>query len=361
MQRHKSIIPVAIALAMALFGPAACGKGGKPSGQPAQDDRVAVMVEELALRPISEYISVSGKLEGITSIVMSSETSGRILELNKRLGDRVGKGERLGRVENEVLKIRLEQAEAAVTSAQSALENAQKNLNYAEASKARNLISEAEYNTAFSAFKGAKAAFDGAKAAQEQSRLAYDNSFLTAPEAGFIANLNVNVGQYINPGQPIATITNASTLILKTGVGESRIGKLQKGQLAEIRYQGSGRVFSGRVRGFGISPLAGTATYPVEIEIGQPGDLLPGMVVSAKILTTRYNDLLYTPITNITKEYDRNYIFVVREGKAEKREVTLGRSIGENVELISGAEPGDMIVTSGSENLEGGSLVNIRQ
>ncbi len=349
-------------LILAMFTISACNRGGPPSGRPIQDDRQAVMVEELMLRPLDEYINVSGKLEGITSVVMSSETSGRILQLNKRLGDRVAKGERLGRVENEVFRIRLEQAEAALTSAQTALENAQKNLNYAEASRARNLISEAEYNSIFSGFKAARAGFDGAKAAQEQARLAYDNSFLTAPEAGFIANLNVSVGQYINPGQPIATITDARTLILKTGVGESQIGKLKTGQNAEITYQNSAQTFKGRVRGFGISPLAGTSTYPVEIEIVQPGTLLPGMVVSARILTTRYEDLLYTPITNIVKEYDRNYIFVIVDGdRAVKREVVLGRSIGANVELLSGAEAGDRIVTTGAENLEDGSLVTIRQ
>jgi RND family efflux transporter MFP subunit len=320
------------------------------------------MVEELTLRPISDYVSVSGKLEGITSVVMSSETSGRILQVNKRLGDRVAAGERLGMVENEVLRIRLEQADAGLASAQTALDNAQRNLNYAEASKAKNLISEAEYNTAFSAFKGAKAAYDGAKAGQEQARLAYDKSFLTAPESGYIANLNISAGQYISPGQPIATITDNRVLILKTGVGESQIGKLRKGQRAEITYQNSTTAYSGSVRGFGISPLAGTSTYPVEIELTQTGNLLPGMVVSAKILTTRYDDLLYTSITNIVKEYGRNYIFTIdSDGKAHKKEVVIGRIIGEYVELASGAEVGEKIVTTGSENLEDGSLVNIRQ
>ncbi|MDD4310211.1 MAG: efflux RND transporter periplasmic adaptor subunit [Candidatus Cloacimonetes bacterium] len=341
----------------------ACGKkNDKKQSKPANDDRQAVMVEELSLRPLDEYISLSGKLEGITDITMSSETSGRILKLYKRLGDSVSKGERIGMVENDVTQIRLEQAEAALLSSESTFENARKNLSYAEASKAKNLISQAEYNTALSAYKGAKAGFDGAKAAKEQARLALANSYLVAPEGGTISNLMVATGQYINPGQAIASITDASTLILKTGVGESQISKLKKGQAAEIRYQNSNKAYSGKIRGFGIRPLANTATYPVEIEINSTRDLLPGMVVSARILTTRYSSLLYTPITNIVKEFDKNYVFVVAEGdKVQKREVLLGRIIGENVELISGAEAGERIVTTGSENLEDGNLVTIRQ
>lgn len=341
----------------------ACGKkNDKKQGKPANDDRQAVMVEELSLRPLDEYISLSGKLEGITDITMSSETSGRILKLYKRLGDSIAKGERIGMVENDVTQIRLEQAEAALLSSESAFENARKNLSYAEASRAKNLISEAEYNTALSAYKGAKAGYDGAKAAKEQARLALANSYLVAPEGGTISNLMVAAGQYINPGQAIASITDAGTLILKTGVGESQIAKLKKGQAVEIRYQNSGKAYSGRIRGFGIRPLANSATYPVEIEINGTRDLLPGMVVSARILTTRYSSLLYTPITNIVKEFDKNYVFVVVDGsKVQKREVKLGRIIGENVELLSGAEAGESIVNTGSENLEDGSLVTIRQ
>ncbi|MDD3103809.1 MAG: hypothetical protein PHY24_06315, partial [Candidatus Cloacimonetes bacterium] len=91
----------------------ACGKKetNESPRSSRNDDRQAVMVEELTLRDVDEYIRVSGKLEGITDIVMSSESAGRVLELYKSLGDQVEQGERLGMVENEVLKIRLQQAE----------------------------------------------------------------------------------------------------------------------------------------------------------------------------------------------------------------------------------------------------------
>ncbi len=356
MKRLYILLPLIL-----LLGFSGCkGRGMKPQGK-QKDDTQPVMVEELSLRPLDEFISVSGKLEGITDVTMSSETSGRILQLYKKLGDRINKGERIGQVENDIMQIRLDQAEAAFLSAETALENARKNLSYAEASKAKNLISEAEYNTALSAFKGAKAGYDGAKAAQESARLALTNSYLIAPESGLISNLNVVAGQFINPGQPVATITDASSLVLKTGVGESQIGKLKKGQPVQISYPNSDRKFNGTIRGFGIRPLANTATYPVEIVVSPNGFLIPGMVVSARILTARLNDLLYTPITNIVKEFDRNYVYVVNGNKAEKRAVELGRIIGENVELLSGVQAGEKIVTTGAETLEDGILVTVRQ
>ncbi len=338
----------------------ACGKkGGAPS---TPDEKQPVTVEDVSLRELDDFITVSGKLEGITNFTMSSEASGRVLEVYRKLGDRVGKGERIGRIENDAYQYRYDQSEAAVASAQAALDNAQRNLNYAEESLKRKLISQAEYNNALTAFKGAKAALDGAKAGMEASRSGVNGSFFTAPETGIISNLNINPGQFVAAGAPVATITNASRLILKTGVGESQIGKLQKGQPVEISYPSMEGTIQGKVRGFGISPLPNSATYPVEIEVAGTGNLLPGMVVTAKILTERYTDLLYSSLTYFSNEFGRTYAYVVdANNRAIKKEVKLGRIIGEYVLVESGLEVGDRIVTSGAENLEDNSIVEIRK
>lgn len=349
-----------ILITLVLLVLAACNRGGKPA--PAvKDEAQPVMVEELSLRSLNDYVVVSGKLEGITNVTMSAESSGRVLQLYKRLGDRVARGERIGRLDNDVSQIRVEQAQAALESAQASFDNARRNLNYAEESKRRNLISEAEYNTALSAFTGARAGVDGARAGLEQARSGLSGSFLTAPEAGTISMLNVNLGQFVAAGQPVATITNGSSLILKTGVGESQIAKLRVGQTAVITATGSNESYQGRVRGFGISPATGSSNYPVEIEILNPRNLMPGMVVTAKIQSQTFNNLLYTDITNVVREYDKNYLYVIdADNKAMKRPVSLGSVIGEYVVILSGAEVGEKIVTSGAENLEEGSLVQIR-
>lgn len=351
-------------LVIILLALGACKKDdtAKSKSKPgAADDTQPVMVETLSLRSLDEYVYLSGKLEGIVDITMNSETSGRILDVSKSLGDKVAKGERLGRVENDVIRMRLEQAEAGLLSAKTAYDNAQKNAEFAENSFKRKLISEMEYNSMQAALKGAKAAWDGAKAGVESARIAYENSYFAAPEAGVITHLYITKGQVIGMGQPVAGITDASRLLLKSGVGESQIGKLKAGQSVVISHS-QWQDVSARVRSVGIRPAPGSATYPVEIELSNPGKLMPGMVVKAGILTNRYQNILYTAITNLVKQFDRNYVYIVSaEGKAERRNVELGMVIGENVVLRSGVEPGESIVISGSENLEDGVAVKIRQ
>jgi len=352
---------LAISIALLIILSACNKKEGKKTEK--ADESQPVMVEELSLRPLDEYITVSGKLEGLTDVTMLSETSGRILELNKKLGDPVSKGEKLGRVENDTYRYRLEQSEAQLISAQIAFDNAGNNKNYAEEAYRKELISQAEFNNYSSAFKAAKAALDGARSAVEAARTALAGSYLTAPESGVISNLAVVSGQLINPGQPIASITDAAVLLLKSGVGESQIAKLRKGQRVDVYYPGREKPVPGTLRAFGIKPLPNSALYPIEIEIPNSSrELFPGMVVSARILSTRFNALLYTSITNIVKEFDRNYVFTIgTDNIARRKEVILGAVIGENVVLASGVEAGERIVTSGTENLEDGLPVRIRQ
>jgi RND family efflux transporter MFP subunit len=345
-----------------VLGFTACKKGAAaPEKKTGKEDKQSVMVETLEPRTLDEFITVSGKLEGSTDITMTSETTGRVLQLYKKLGDKVSKGERIGKVDNDIYQIRLSQAEAAELSAESAQQNAQLNLNSSENLYKSKSISQAEYNNAVSAFKGAKAGLEGAKAGLESANKALDNSYLVAPESGMIANMMIMTGQYLNPGTPIAYITDNKVLLIKTGVGESQIGKIKQGQAVEISVPGKDAPVKGYIKDFGIRPLATSASYPVEIQLSSSAGLLPGMVVTAKILSGRYPNMLFTSINNIVKEYDRNYVYVVdSNNKAHRKEVNLGKIIGENVIILSGANTGDKIVTSGMENLEDNTDVQIR-
>lgn len=356
----RRILVLTVAIMMVLT---ACKKE-KPLAdkKPVDDDKQPVMIEVLEPRTLQEFITVSGKLEGGTDITMLSETSGRIMQMYKKLGDKVTQGERIGMVDNDVYRIRFEQAEAAKLSAEAAFETAQLNLNTSDALFKKKSISQVEYNTALTAFKGAKANLDGAKAGWESARRAYDNSYLVAPEAGVITNLMVSQGQFINNGTPIATIVDDKVLLIKTGVGESQIGKIRQGQSADIKHNDMDKPVKGFVKAFGIRPLANTANYPLEIQVSNKTGLMPGMVVTAKILSGTFQNQLYTSVNNVINEYDHAYLYVVNDKDiALRKEVKLGRIVGENIIILSGVEVGERIVISGMENIEDNTPVQIRR
>jgi len=359
----KRLLIISIGLILLL---SACGRSGDAqaggSRQSAQGQ--AVMVSRLEPMDLNEYVRVSGRLEGITDFTMSAESSGLVLGLYKKLGDQVMIGERIGQLENEILESRLASAQAALVSAEANLSIANDNYFFALAASDRGLISDAEFKAADTARAAAESAHLSAMANAQSAGTAYENSYLLAPRAGTISQLFVSEGQLVNMGSPVASITDASTLILKTGVGESQIGKLRKGQSATISHDG--KSYSAKVRGFGIRPLPNSASYPVELELSGESGLIPGMVISAQIRTNTYRGIVATQVTNLVREYDKDFIFVVEEDDegnavASRRELVLGRSISGYREILAGVEQGELIVVSGAENLEDGSPVSIRQ
>ncbi len=349
-----------------LFG---CGKESEEKSELSKKGKsntgknIPVMVEKVQPKNLEQFIKVTGKLEGWTDIVMTSETSGKIIEIKKHLGDRVAKGEEIGRIDNKDYEIQVKQSEASVLAAEASYEAAELQMQASENLFKNNSISQVEYSQSKSAFKNALAGVKGAQAGLEKSQKAYDNSCFIAPVSGFITDIPIEIGQTISFGQPVCSIVDSKKMIIKTGVGEKEVQKLKKGQQVTISNDGKKDTFYGKITGIGIKPVNNSASYPIEIEIDNPkGKLLPGMVIEASILSKVFKDVIYTSMNNIFQEYDDYFAFVIdSKNKAERRKVTLGEKVGENVIIISGINIDEKLVIEGVENLEDGSVVDIRK
>ncbi len=327
------------------------------------EKKIPVMVEQVKPKNLEQYIKVTGKLEGWVDIVMTSETNGKIVEIKKRLGDWVEKGKEIGRIDNLDYKIRLDQSKAVLLAAEASFEAAELQMNASETLHKSKNISDAEYSLSRSEYKNALARLNAAEAGLEQSQKAYDNSRFVSPVSGYIADLPIEIGETISMGQPVCSIVDSKKLIIKTGIGEKEVQKIHKGQEVTISNDGKYDTFYGNIIGVGIKPVGNTASYPIEIEIDNPkGKLLPGMVIEARIQSKIFKNVIYTSMNNIIQEYDNYFAFVINsENKAERRKVTLGVKVGENVIITNGINLDENLVVEGVENLEDGSLVEIRK
>ncbi|MCD4829196.1 MAG: efflux RND transporter periplasmic adaptor subunit [Candidatus Cloacimonetes bacterium] len=346
---------------------AACQKPEAGTGQkPTEKEReltVPVLVQEVQPRDLRQYVNITGALEGVTDIVMSSETNGRVVELHKSLGDWVNNGEAIGRVDNESQRILVDQAEASMLAAEAAFEAAQRDWQAAQDLFARESISEWEHTQKKSAHKQAQAAFSGAQAGLELARRAYDHSRFVAPVSGYISSLNIEVGQSIGMGQPVCSIVNPRRLIIKTGIGESHIAGITNGTTVNIEHSVLDKPVEGRITGVGIKPVNGGANYPIEIVLDNRDEkLFPGMVVDGRIESEVFEGVLYIDKNAVLEEYSGDFVFLVLDDfSVEHRKVHLGRQIGDQVIIKSGLEAGDILVVQGMENLQESSQVVIRQ
>lgn len=347
----KKIIIITVLLSALLFS---CKKpSSKKNKEKKENKKVTVMVETVKPRTLDKYIEVTGTLEGINDVSLISETAGKIAKINVKLGQWIEKGSALGTVDNASYKINLDVAKAALKSSQASLTAAKLNLDAAKSLLKSGNMSKAEYAQSESQFKGAESRYESAKATLAQAELAYENALFVAPVSGYVAQLNIQKGQYVSPGMPIAQIVNTKKLIIKTGAGEEDIVNIQKNQSAVVEYQG--KSYKAIISGIGIKPI--NASYPVEIEVPNPKNLYPGMVVTVKIHSKSYNNAIYTSLNHIIKNYDQNYVYVIKDGKAIKRKVTLGDKVSENVIINDGLILGEKLVIEGMENIESGVTV----
>ena len=342
-----------------------CGKPGNRGGRPSSNTEtkaVPVITHITEPSQLKEFIKITGKLEGITDIALISETSGKVIEVHKSMGDWVEKDESIARIDNTDYLLQMKQAEANVLSAEASLLSTQMNYDAVKKLHENGTASDAEMAQAESSLKSAQAGLDGAKISLERAEKALDNSNFAAPKSGYISNITIEEGDLVNNGTMICNIVNSRKLIVRTGVGESNITKLKRGQEVFISHDLLVKEISGKITGLGIKPDESSASYPVEITLENPGKVLyPGMIIEGRILSETYENVIFTSLNNIKQQYDDNYVFVIQDNKAVKKAVKLGTQVEENVILESGIEPGEMLVIEGMDNLEDNVTVEVRK
>jgi RND family efflux transporter MFP subunit len=322
---------------------------------------VSVNSQTLILRDLPEYIKISGSLEAETDVVMISELSGKLVKLNKVLGDWVNRNETIGEIDSEVIRIQLKQAEAAVLSAEASYLTARNNLTASENLYERNIISAAEYEAAVTAEKGAKAQYEGASAQLMQIEKMLDNAMIRAPVSGYISELPITLVNYISPGAILCRIVNSNTLMIKTGVGKTVVKQLQRDQKVMLTTKTGEQHFEGTIKGFGVAPMLGSVNYPIEIKIKNDIGLLAGEIVEANILLKMHEDVFVTVQNALVTEFDHTFLyFINHENTIERKEIMVEKVIDDQI-IISGVAEGDRIVVIGTENIEDGMIVEIRQ
>ncbi|MDO9578834.1 MAG: efflux RND transporter periplasmic adaptor subunit [Candidatus Cloacimonadales bacterium] len=360
----KNILKVAGLMVVIALLLTACGKpNGKGNGQFAgevKEAAILVIVQEMQPMNLDKYIKITGKLEGITDVNLLSETNGKVVEIYKNLGDWAEQGEAIGRVDNTDAKNQLEQAEAALLAGESNLESANINLKVSQNLYDKQMISESEYLQAKSAQKNAQAGYNGLLASVEMARKNFENSEFRAPVSGFIAELKLKIGEMVSSGKYIAGIVNSKKLIVKTGVSESDISYVTKGDRVTVTY--NNQEYVGKISGVGIRPVSGGNNYPVEIMLANPNlKLFPGMVVEGHIYSQTYKNVFYTSIENLREKYDKEFVYVINsENRAELRIVELGEKVANNIIITSGLQTGDKLVIDGIDSLSEGTLVEIK-
>lgn len=216
-------------------------------------------------------------------------------------------------------------------------------------------------------FLVAKAEYDAATLtynAVQRSRSA-GGTVVSAPKAGFIKQNLVKEGDYVEAGQPLMVITQNQHLYLRAEVPERRWNEVAKVQSAKFSTSYSDRLYDitdmgGHVQSYGRSAETQNAYIPIIFEFNNTGDVVPGSYAEIYLITSPRENVLTLPITALTEEQGIHFVYVqIDEDGYRKQQVTLGASDGERVEITSGIQSGDKVVTQGAIQVKLAAASNV--
>ncbi len=193
--------------------------------------------------------------------------------------------------------------------------------------------------------------------AQARRNLSY--ALVFSPINGYVAERPADLGEYVSPATKVATVISTNPLRVRMDIPEQAISSIQTGQSVSVNVSAyPDRNFSGRVRRIAPSVMANSRTMTVEAEVENGDGLLkPGQFATVRILQSQTSAAVLVPLRSIRAESGTSYIFIIKDGRAEKRIVQIGQADGDLVEIKTGVAVGEQVAASNVEVLNDGTPV----
>jgi RND family efflux transporter MFP subunit len=190
----------------------------------------------------------------------------------------------------------------------------------------------------------------------------FEPSPVRAPISGTVTQRYVSVGATVGPSVPVVQLSQTSALEIRTAVAERFIALVREGQEAVVFLEAyPGERFAARVTE--LSPVVdpATRTMGVTLEfVRRDGRVKAGMFAELRLITRTRQEIVKVQSDVVVRRFGTPYLFVVTEdGTVEQREVSLGITIGNQVEIVSGVEPGERVVIQGQSLLDDGANVRV--
>ncbi|MEM6335400.1 MAG: efflux RND transporter periplasmic adaptor subunit [Bacteroidota bacterium] len=355
-----------VLLAVALFAASGCKEEAEPPPPPV------VRTATVGAVAAGSY-AFTGTTRAAVESRVAFQVPGVVTSVGVDVGDRVRRGAPIAQLEPSDFTLVLQQAKSGLQQAE-----AQAGLARSAYDRVRKLYEAGVAPP--SQFDAAKATYEtaeaGVRAAQDQVNLAQRRAGytrLTSPVSGAVAQVLVEAGELVAPGQPVALVTTQGSPMEVTGsVAERVVERLRVGQAVEVMFSAfPNETFAGTIAEIGVAPARTATTFPVTVRLGQQDERLrSGLAARVQIgMEAEEEPALVVPVEAVNADTDGSFVYVVEPGgeTAEdarmavlsKRAVTTGALSAGGVEVRSGLQAGETIVADGLGRLVPGQSVRL--
>jgi HlyD family secretion protein len=388
MSRNTSVVAAAVVVACAAGlwfflakgdtaagAPAAGGRPGGGMGAGGFRPTMTVELGKVTRGRVAENITVVGSLIGAATVELVPKVSGRLESVAVKLGDRVTKGQLLGKLEDNEIQEQARQTDASFEVARATVRQREADLKFAETSLdrtknlfSRNLVSrqtledsQARTEASQAQVDLAKAQFAQAQARRDEVRINLANTRIISPVNGFVGSRRLDAGAYVSPNAPLLSVVDIQTVRIVANLVERDLGRVSTGMDASVNVDAfPGEVFKGRVAR--IAPVLDPATRTAQMEVEIPNEsfrLKPGMYARVEFTVRQHDQALIVPRNAVVDIEGKRGVFVAENRVAKFRPIEMGIVEGDRSEILSGVAENDAVVTTGAGALRDGDPIQL--
>jgi membrane fusion protein, heavy metal efflux system len=356
-----------------------------PAAQMTADERGAAPLPDVTIKLTGDAVKRAGivvsrvsatedvsklRVPGVVAanayrqVVVTPLVAGRVTAVSVQLGDRVRKGQVIAQVYSPELaeaRTRYVSAVAMLEAHDRELQRTQKLVEIGAASRQELERIHAEHAAQTATVESARAQLEllgigGSTLRKDEARKLSATTSIPAPIDGVITERGANVGLNVDPATKLFTVVDLSTVWVLADIHERDMGRIRAGSAAHITSDAfSGREFDGQISYIDPRLDAATRTTKARIELQNPsGELRLGMYVDVLIAAATAGSSLTVPKSAVQNVGNRTVVYLAdanAPGTFLERAVRLGRTVGEDVEVLAGIRPDDRVVSEGSFSL----------
>ncbi|TCV85199.1 efflux RND transporter periplasmic adaptor subunit [Sulfurirhabdus autotrophica] len=304
-------------------------------------------VAPVQFKEVDQTYAAEALVEAVKQATVSSQISGRIVEINFDAGDFVKKGQVLVRIDEREASQALAGSQAQVAQAQASLQNAKANYDRTKQLVAQKFVSQAALDKALSEYKAAQAQAQASLAGAGVAATTKGFATIVAPYSGVVAARHAELGEMASPGKPLMTGFDPKDLRVVASIPQYKLPEVRQSPRATVEFPALNKWV--KVTTISVLPAAEARTHTTRVRLDLPEntkDVIPGMYARAHFTVGRTRKLL-VPDSAVIRRSEVTAVYVVdKKEQIHLRYVRLGESAGQaEIEVLAGLMPGEIIAT----------------
>lgn len=361
--RRLALLTAALALGLAAWAAtavrAADGKADAGAAKAAPKAALTVTATQPRRADIATALSANGSVAAWQEAIVGAEANGwRLAEVRVNVGDVVKRGQVLASFTSEMANADLAQSKAAVAEAEATLAEAAANAQRARELQASGALSAQQINQLLTAERTAQARLDALRAGAKVQQLRLAQTQVLAPDHGVISARNATVGAVVPAGAELFRLIRQGRLEWRAEVVAAELAQVKPGQTVRVSAAGGAPV-TGKVRMVAPTVDAATRNGIVYVDLPQPGAIKAGMFARGEF-EVGSSSALTLPQTAVLLRDGFSYVYKLgADNKVAQTKVTVGRRVGERIEVTGGLDANARVVATGAGFLADGDTVRV--